>query len=201
MAKTPSAAVAAAAAQSRREIPKDKLDKVRALAREARDVDQEIADLEERVEHKRERANQIKTKELVDLMTQVGITSLDLARDGNVPPYELELKPYYHANIGEKMTDEQRATAFAYLEKQRAGDLIKTVVTVALGRGDRKAAKKVEAALRKLKVDFQVTLGVPWNTLTAWLKEQVEERRTTPRLDLIGGTVGKVVKMKPKKES
>jgi hypothetical protein len=37
--------------------------------------------------------------------------------------------------------------------------------------------------------------NVPWNTLTAWLKEQVEKGNTPP-LDTIGGEVGRIVKLK-----
>ncbi len=41
--------------------------------------------------------------------------------------------------------------------------------------------------------------GVAWNTLTAWLKERVTGGLAVD-LEKIGGTVGHIVKLKPRKK-
>lgn len=56
----------------------------------------------------------------------------------------------------------------------------------------------------------EVKRGVPWATLTAWLREQYDARREMTAeerlaageipLELLGATVGKVVKIKPRKK-
>ena len=129
------------------------------------------------------------------------IDHLGLQPEGNLPGYTAELRPYYHANISGDWEPEKKEAAFDCLAKHHAEDLVKTKITVLLGRGDRKAAKKVESALKKLKVSFSRELSVPWNTLTAWLREQVEDvELETPPLDVIGATVGEKVSLKQVKQ-
>jgi hypothetical protein len=52
---------------------------------------------------------------------------------------------------------------------------------------------------RKLEVSYSSKLSVPWNTLTAFVKEQVEKGAVLP-LDILGATVGRVVKLKARKD-
>lgn len=177
------------------------LERVRAQLRLSRDKSREKEDLEARLKTVNEEINTISQKTLPDLFVEVGIDKLGLPAEGNLPAYDAALVPYYHANISADWPPEKQEEAFAYLAKEPGGeDMIKTVITIALGRGDRKTAAKVEKALDKLKVPYNRTLGVPWNTLTAWVREQVEKHKHTPSLDLLGATVGRVVKLKPRKQ-
>jgi hypothetical protein len=198
---TPSQPSAAAIAASKNRAPpsNDKLEKVRTFLREARDIDKHILDLEAQVKEKKARKLLLTQKDLPDLFDEAGIDSLGLPAEGNLPAYDCELGPYYHANIGAEWPTEDREKAFAYLEKKGASDLIKSTYVVLLPRGKRALAIKVETALKKLGVEFSEKLDVPWNTLTAWLKEQVQKHKTTPELDLLGATVGRVVKLKERK--
>ena len=194
----PSAA-AVAAMKNRAAPSEDKLEKVRTFLREARDIDRQIMDLEDALKVKNARKLELIQKELPDLYDEAGIDNLGLPAEGNLPAYDCKLGPYYKASISADWPEEDRAKAFAYLEKQGASDLIKSTYVVLLPRGKRAIAIKVEAALKKLGVEFSEKLDVPWNTLTAWLKEQVEKHKTTPELDLLGATVGRVVKLKERK--
>ena len=55
--------------------------------------------------------------------------------------------------------------------------------------------------MKKEKIEYSNKFGVPWNTLTAFVKEQIEEKKVTPPLELLGATVGRVVQVvKQKKE-
>jgi hypothetical protein len=178
----------------------DKLDRLRAKVRSARDLELEIRSLSELARSKSKELGEIKSKELPDLFQETGVKEITLEREGNNPAYRAELKPYYHANIGADWEEERREAAFSWIEKQGHGDVIKTLIVVEMPRGSRKLAKQVEAALRKLKVPFTSEKGVPWNTLTALVRELIEKHKTTPPLDTLGAHVGVVVQISPVKE-
>jgi hypothetical protein len=195
--QTPVSSNVMARAKAHAESPasKDKLDAVRAKVKEARDIDFSIQSLNERLSLLSKRKQELVHNELPDLFQDAKIDVLGIEPEGNMPGYDTELKDFYHANIPEARRDE----AFAWLDKNKHGDMIKTVITVELGRGDRKTAKAVEQALRKLEVSYSSKLSVPWNTLTAFVKEQVEKGAVLP-LDILGATVGRVVKLKARKD-
>jgi hypothetical protein len=200
--RRPSAAVAKAVARDAAPS-QDKLDKVRVKVKEARDLDVEISDLHQRLSDKRKRVQELTFRELPDLFQDARITRLDLEPEGNLPGYGVELHPYYKANIAADWEPEKQQRAFDHLEEKGAGDLIKTVITVELGRGTRGTADKIEKFLDKLGVPFESHLGVPWNSLTAWLKAEIRRDKRIPpakELEAIGATVGTVVTLKPKKE-
>lgn len=177
----------------------DKLDKVRDKVREARDTLVTQAELAERGRQISEHLNNLYHKELPDLFVEAGIDSLGLEAEGNLPAYDTKLKPFYKASIPK----DKEAEAFKWLEKQGVGDMIKNMFSIQLGMGDNVKAKKLEEFLVKNKYDFERKRGVPWNTLTAFVKEQVEDRKVKPSdlpLDLLGAFVGSIVTIKPRKQ-
>lgn len=200
MTSKPSAAVAAAAKRDGASQSSDKLEQVRQIVRDYRDLSIQVQDTEEALKRLKAEQLQLQQKTLPDLFMEVGVDNLGLPAEGNLPAYDAELKPYYHANISSDWPPEQQRAAYAYLDELGEGDLIRSTFTVFVGKDDRETALKVQEALEKLGVDYETKLAVPWNTLTAWLKEQVEKHKTTPRLDLLGATVGNVVKLKQRKE-
>lgn len=198
MPNKPSAA-AIAAAKNRAPPSEDRLEKVRVILRQARDTERRIVDLEAALKEAKGQVLELKQKTLPDLFDEAGIDNLGLPAEGNLPAYDCKLGPYYHANIGAEWEEERRQAAFKYLEDQGSGDLIKSAYIVLVPRGKRAFAKKVEAALTKLGAEFTSKLDVPWNTLTAWVKEQVEKKNNTPDLAVLGATVGRVVSLKERK--
>lgn len=197
----PSSVPAHIAAAAGSETPtEDKLERVRDSLRTYRDLLREEEDLKARLKATGEQIAAMKTKTLPDLFTEVGVDKLGLPAQGNLPAYDAKLVPYYFANISAEWPPEQQARGYDWLDSNGHGDLIRSTYTVFVGKDDRATALMVESALRALKVDFTIKLAVPWNTLTAWLKEQVEKKQTTPPLDLLGATVGSVVKLDQRKE-
>lgn len=194
---------ALAAAMSAAPSAGDSLQRAQQLVSELRDIDQQLADLAERKQKLDERSLIIRTKNLVDLLSQIGVKKLTVEASGNSPAYTAELKPYYKANIAADWDDERRQRAFDWLEHNGDGDIIKRVITIELGRGSEKKAAAVRKALTKLKVDEFTTekMDVPWTTLTAWLREQIEKRGRVVPLDTLGASVGQVVKVEPAKEA
>ena len=195
----PSPALAAAMRGVSIQTPDDKLEALRDMARQLRDKEREITDLDERLKATTAEAAEIRTKKLVDLMAEVGVDRVGLPAEGNYPACDAELKPYYHADIRADWEPERRQAAFAWLDSAGHGDLIKTAITVLLPRDDRAMALSIQHYLEQCGVNHTVQLDVPWNTLTAFVREQIEKYHRTPPLETLGATVGQVVKLKVRK--
>lgn len=183
--------------------PPDKLDRLRAHVREVRDLNKEIADAEAALAERKGRLNVLVHETLPGLYREAQVTVVGLEPEGNHPGYEGKIKPYYKANISADWPEDRRAAAFAWIESPKGGDtpdIIKTIITIELGKADRKTALKVTKGLDKAKIPYKEGLGVPWNTLTAFVKECIETRRIMPPLETLGATVGQIVEVKPIKE-
>jgi hypothetical protein len=176
----------------------DKLVRLRDAVRRQRDLELQLRDAKSTVERYSQQVYELQHKELPDLFFEAGVNLVGLTPEGNFPGYDAKLSPFYRANIAASWEPDKKQAAFDYLEKIGAGDLIKHVITIRLGKGDMATARKVQAALEKMKVDYSAELNVHPMTLTAWLKEQVESG-TMPPLELLGGEVGSVVKLKERK--
>jgi hypothetical protein len=191
----PPAAVQAAAAQERPALSQDKLLALKDGVRRMRDAELVVINAEEALTRAQQVLNDIRLDELPKLMEECGVTSVGIEAEGNLPPYEAKAKAFYNASI----SAEHAAEAFAWLRKQGHGDLIKNIITVQLGMGEDKVAKKLLAAIKKLKVDCEQKTSVHGSTLKAFVKEQIEKYQTTPPLDLLGIVMGRVVELKEKK--
>jgi hypothetical protein len=177
----------------------DKLDAIRAKLRELREIEFGIAELEERRSRLSARKLELTNKEIVDVMDGAGVPSLTIEAEGNLPRFEVEVGPYYHANIAVDWEPQRRSRAFAWIARYHPG-MLRNTFTIDFGKNTRKVQKELEAWLTKRKIKFSNEFGVPWNTLTAFVREQIEEYEKTPPLELLGATVGRVAKIKKQKE-
>lgn len=189
--------VARAAAQHAPSQPsEDRLTKVRDLVAQVRDTEEEKANLEGRLNDVHKLLNEFYYKDLPDVFEEAGVTSVSLPGEGNHPPIDAKLAPYYRANIAADWDELRRAEAFQWLEDNGHGDLIRFEVTVVFGKGEIDDANAAIDALKALGCRPTTRQSVPWSTLTAWLKEQVEKRGTVPPLETLGATIGRVVRIK-----
>ncbi len=182
--------------------PPDRLLLLRSKVARVRDLRAAVADMKERTTAANKELDDLAFRELPDLFQEVGVARLGLDPDGNLPAYDAELKDHFKANIVADWPPEQREAGFALLERRGAGDLVKTVITVELGRGEGDLAEGVCRTLDEMGVPYIKARAVSWNTLTSWLREQVKKYGKTfsaAELDAIGGRVGKVVEAKPRK--
>jgi hypothetical protein len=188
---------------SQRKPSTDKLDFVRDQIRYLRDLDIRIGNAEDTTKALRIERRDLVMSTLPDIFSQTKIDAITLQSEGNMPAYEAELKDYYRASINADWPPEKRDKALAWLRKHGLGDLIKTVVTIELGRGQATLLKKILAALRKLKVPFKTHDTIPWNTLTAAIKEMYQEGKPLKdaELELLGATVGRTVTIKQQKDN
>jgi hypothetical protein len=183
-------------------IDGDKLLELKTMVSAARDLEKEREMLAERlseINSDLDGPEGYYFRKMPALMTEIGLTSITIEPDGNLPGYVATASPYYKASISAEWPEEKRKEAFDYLEEIDAGDLIKTEVTVAFPREQRALALKFQK-IAKQYGDATIKENVAWNTLTAWLREQVEEVGEIPQLDKIGGIVARIVKLKEKKD-
>jgi hypothetical protein len=177
----------------------DQLKSLRDRVARVRELRFEVADLEQRLKDANAEIVALTRTELPDAFGEAGINHLGLDASGNLPAYEAKLKPYYKAVISAEWEPDRQATAFELLEERGATDLVRTTLTAELGRGERELAKVVKAAMVSAGVVPQEKLAVAWNTLTAWLREQIEKRGvefSAGELEKIGAQVGRIVEVK-----
>lgn len=177
-------------------LPEDVTLSLREALRQLRDAQLNVKQLEEALERQKTEVRQMERERLPRMFSEAGINQMGLEADGNHPALSARLSPFYRANIAADWDEDRRTRAFAELERCGAGDLVRHTVTVDVPRGDAAVLSGITDRLRQLGVNFNIRPSVPWNTLSAWLREMVEVHKKLPQLDLIGGDVGQVVKIK-----
>jgi hypothetical protein len=194
-------ALAALAAEDPPLAP-DRLAAIRAKVARVRDLRLELENLAARQAEIGTELNRLTREELPEAFEEAALTSLTLAAEGNLPTYVASKRPFYRANVAADWEEERRERAFSLLERRGAEDLVKTTLAVELGRGERSRAKLVRNALVKLGVPVRESLTVPWNTLTAWLRERVQsgEHFSAGELESLGAQVGTVVECQSARE-
>jgi len=190
----------------------DKLETLTQKMREARDLKFEIKELEDRLALFRKKYFYIIQTELVDLMNEVSQNFLCLPKEGNYQQFEFRLKPYYKANINNDDI-ENSTLAYSFLEEEKEDAIIKRTVTAVLGKDSKEKQEQIEDLLIDMNIDYDLHFGVPWNTLTSWLKERHKqylddlsnpslkdsERTKMPPLEWFGATIGQYVDVKEQK--
>ena len=180
---------------------KDKLDQVRDAVRHFRDLDLEIHMLEERIKERKVSRYNMMMGTLPEIFMKSGIDSLSLQAEGNLPAYEASLNDYYHANVSTDWDDQQQEEAFDLLNKRKSADIIKHTIEIRFGLKETSLFKKFLALIRPNKeISSRVVVhkSVPWNTLTAMIRETYEKggEFSDGELRILGATVGKIVKLK-----
>lgn len=173
------------------------LTKLQRKVAELRDTEAASELLEARVSALHVRIREIETVELPELMLEAGVDKIGLPAYGDYPAYDAKMAAFYKANIAASWEPERRNQAFAYLTKIGAGDLIKTDIVISIPRDQRAEAEKLIARLERFNP--VVKEAVHTGTLGSWLKEQSMAGKTI-ELDTIGGEVGTIVKIKPRKQ-
>lgn len=147
----------------------------------------------------------MKHKTLPDIMLELDMDSYGLASAG----VDIELSDYAKANISAEWDEEKQEEGFKHLEDLGVSDIIRTQVTFSFSKDQYAHAMTVVAMLNLMseKIDEfggteipvpTVKKSVPWNTLTATLKE-LHKNGIAVDLEKIGGTLGNIVKIKKRK--
>lgn len=174
------------------------LEQIREQLRAARDAEARIRDLSAVVSEEQKQLNALRFEVLPEMFANAGVDNLGLPAEGNNPGYDAKMANFYRANIAASWDYERRDKAFEWLEKNGHGDLIKTEIVISLPRGSEKKLAPIKKLLKELKVEFEVDKSVHNGTLSAFVREVVEDGGALP-LETLGATIGMVVNMKERK--
>lgn len=187
--------IAAEAEAAQDTPPEDALEFVQKLGAEVNLINERLAKWEEKANELAARKNEILGKILPDFMDEKRLD--DFTVDGR----KFSVDNYYKANIPKDNPD----PGHDWLEEHGYGDLIRNTIVVTLPKDSEEMAKEIETYIRQRYQEATVKRerAVPWATLTAWLKElwnSTDPEKKLPPLDIMGATVGRIVKVKePKK--
>jgi hypothetical protein len=182
--------------------PADTLDRVREAGRQLRDLQREAADLAERTRDVNKKINTLNFGTLPDLMAEARVDHVGLPAEGNMPACDLRLEKYTKANIAANWPEDKRARAFQVLDDMGLGSLVRITVTVPFDRGEAERARQLVELLDQHNYACEQDMDVPWNTLTAALKEHIR-RHGLPGADVlqaIGASTGHYASLTERKE-
>lgn len=182
--------------------PAHSLERLQGLGQKVVDLTREIEELEAQVALKKQERYRIRTRDMIDLMDEAGVTIVGVGAVTFVPEVE------YHASVPEKRRDE----AHDYLERIGAGDLIDRQLVVSFPRefADEAARLAEYVRLNYQMAQTEQKRAVPWARLTSWFKEYVSVRMVREKLppldrELLGATGTRQVRVdglpKPKSKS
>ena len=149
-----------------------------ALAQEQVEVEAQIATLEAQLKDAKAALKDVREKRLPELMDDLGLTEFKTATGTKIKVGE-------HIRGGIPADNQEKA--FAYLEGEGDGNLIKRQFVIEFGKGDEAWAKKFsrDLAQRKKKVNSKVKRAVHPQSLYAYVKQKLEEGVDFP-MELFG---------------
>ena len=146
-------------------IEKADVDTLASYCRELQTYEEEIAELEEQIKKKREKADKISSEIIPNMLAEQGISSLKLA-DGS----SVDVRKSYNCTIKK----DEMESAYNWLRENQLGDIIKNEVSVQFGRGeDNKAEQLLNLAAQEGYEPSQRSKVEPM-TLKALYRERVE---------------------------
>jgi hypothetical protein len=171
-------------------LPSDNgLSKVSRLAEELIDKEEQVKEAEARLKILKEQARDVAERQLPDAMAEVGMAKFVLT-DGS----EVTVKPFYSAKIG----DDKRDECFNWLQDHGHEALIKDEVSITFNKGEHERAEEFKSQLEQQGIEYNGKMGVHSQTLTAFVREQVESGAEFP-LELFNVYIGQIAKVKRSK--
>ena len=159
----------------------NELSQLAQLAQKQVDLELQVQDLEDQLNHVKGLLREVQEEQIPDLMISIGMASFKLS-DGS----SISVKDEVYASIPK----EKYEVALNWLRQHEFDALIKTQVTTDFGKGEDQEAQRVVEALRDLGVPAQVKSAVHPMTLKSFIKEQLNLGAPIP-LDVFGAHVVK----------
>ena len=138
-----------------------------------KNLQDEIDKAEELVKQLKEKADDISSRVIPELLAEQGLSSLKLA-DGS----SVTVKREYRCTLPKD--DARREAAYNWLRENNLGDIIKNNVSVTFGRGEDNKAQQLLDLAASNGFNPQQKSDVAWNTLTALFQERVESGLDMP---------------------
>lgn len=182
-------AMATADAEAEPPPPEDMLKKIQFFGERQRDLTKAIADLENQTTIMKEKLRRVVEQDLPEAMDAVRMSKF-VMEDGTT----VTVKPFYNASIPEDRKEE----AFDWLKENDFDGMIKADVKVSFGKGEFEVAQSFVEFVRGFNekaIDPEYKENVHWQTLRAFVKEQIEGGKPLP-LDMFGVFVGRKAELK-----
>jgi hypothetical protein len=138
---------------------------VASLAERQMDLERTIRQLSDQLEEVTGKLKKVQEEELPTLMQQCGLSEFKLVNGTRIT-----IKKFYSGSIG----DDNREGAFGWLKEHGHDDLIKNDFTVAFGKNEDADAETFENRLVELNLPYRRKKHVHPQTLSAFIREQVE---------------------------
>jgi hypothetical protein len=161
------------------------LSRVSSLAIELTNLEEQIEKRQLELDSLAEQLKAVREYKLPEAMAEVGLSEFKLKNGAKVT-----VKSYYAG----KIDDENRGECFSWLREKGHDGIIKHEINVALGKGDDGVAKEIAEFLKTLGMTFSDKESVHYQTLAAFIREQVEGGEPFP-MDLFKAFVGRKAKV------
>lgn len=154
----------------------DEMAQVAILAEEQWAAEEKVAKLEAELAAAKEALKEISEKKLPELMETLGISSYKTTSG-----LEVDVKEVIRAHISE----ENKPSAFGWLEANESGGIIKSEVVSSFGRDEIDKAKELVDYLLKQNRPAAIKRSVHAQTLMAYVRERLAAGKDIP-IDLFG---------------
>ena len=168
------------------QVKNEDLSSVGKLAKRAKELDNEIKELESVVSERKDQQRKLLEETIPAMLAELGMTSFKMG-DGS----QIDVKAFYSASIKES----NRAEAYEWLRTHGFDDIIKNTVSVRFGRGEDQLCDGLLDQLREQNYPVEQAQKVEPQTLKAWVREMVERGSEFPT-DLFGAYVGQKATIK-----
>jgi hypothetical protein len=152
-------------------IDDEKLAGLTELVNQTRQIEEQIAALNDQVKARSERLRILKQIEIPETMDSLGVAQIKTTT-GLVVTVKDDLKA--------SISKERQAEAYQWLEDNGCIDIVKSEVVVGFDRGTIDNKRKFCEFLAKKGLPYQDKETIHWQTLRAFVKEQLEQGANLP---------------------
>ena len=146
-------------------IEKADVDTLASYCRELQTYEEEIAELEEQIKKKREKADKISSEIIPNLLAEQGLSSLKLADGSSVGV----AKSYFCT-----VKKDEIQSAHNWLRENGLGDIIKNEISVSFGKGEDNKAEQLFNLAEQEGYEPEQKESVHSSTLKALYRERIE---------------------------
>lgn len=167
-------------------MSKERLEGLSILARQLLDAEAEVVNAELELKACKEKARNLREEVLPSIMQELELSEIRLDTGERVTVKQ---------DVFMELTNEAKPRAYEWLDNNGFGSLIKTAVISTFGRADIEEAKVLVHELSKRGNNVQLKMDIHYQTMKAWLREQLAEGNDIP-LDLFGARPVFIAKVK-----
>lgn len=169
----------------------DLMNMLSARATELMHIEVRISQIKAEEQELLDRRQELSTRVLPEIMDQAMVDRIGIP--GMLS--DVILEPHFHANIKSEWPDDKRNLAFAKLEELGGGSMIRTTVEVSFQRGEYELAKDLVSHIQRWNGlqgrEVRMNSSVPWNSLTAFIKDAFESGRKALPLEELGARISR----------